>query len=239
MTIYFRRNDMKKRYSRIEVFVMVCLVIITISIGHDCPDPVLKCPDKMHRLEFDKYIVEKAPLHLCKGTYVWYYPMKTEEDITAWQAIKNRQSVTSPKRTPTFDDLLDAIEQVESGGDPNAVCPDGCCIGAYQISAIYFDDVNRLARLLNSDHADFPYTDRWNKDYSRAMTRFYIKWYGYGKTFEDMARIHHGGPDGWRDDPQWFVRNRDYTVNEAIDKIVNCQEYWFKVEERMEAPKNK
>ena len=39
----------------------------------------------------------------------------------------------------TFDDLLDAIEWVESKGDPAAIGDGGDAVGAYQIHKIYVD----------------------------------------------------------------------------------------------------
>lgn len=78
----------------------------------------------------------------------------------------------------TFEDLLDAIEQEESGGDPNAVCPKGCCVGAYQITKIYIDDCNRILRLMNfPDH--YTYKDRWDRDKSRFMTNIVTVHYAY------------------------------------------------------------
>jgi hypothetical protein len=113
----------------------------------------------------------------------------------------------------TFDDLLDAIEQVESGGDPNAIGTDGE-IGSFQITKIYVDDVNRI---LGGNI--YSYDDRRNKDKSRNMVCIYIDyWAGIAvssfmldnwamknlfeelnyKQFEIGARIHNGGPNGWK-----------------------------------------
>ncbi len=139
----------------------------------------------------------------------------------------------------TFDDLLDAIEWVESKGDAWAVGKDGE-VGAYQIKKIYVDDVNRI---LSADGKSgrFAYRDRLNKVHSRTMTRIYVCHYSYltvawtRKRVEEMARIHNGGPDGWRNDPHWFVRNRDCTLEQAKRKIANTKAYWEKVKARMEA----
>jgi hypothetical protein len=146
---------------------------------------------------------------------------------------------------PTFDDLLDAICWVESGCNANTLGDSGRAVGAYQITKAYVDDVNRI---LGEDR--YKYADRWDAVKSREMVRRYTGFYyghylintGRFKTsgtatpanFEVMARIHNAGPDGWRDDPQWFVWNRGYTLNEAIDKIVNAKEFWYKVETRIE-----
>lgn len=187
---------------------------------------------------------------------------------------------------PTFEDLLDAIEWVESRGDANAVGDwvdwhkigfnpnrDGACIigngprlteikveedgwyrrdaravGAYQLSEIYVDDLNRIFDWF-AYRVKFDYEDRWDWFKSRLMVKRYIWYYGtktgldltldqYDNLTETaceyMARIHNGGPDGWRDDPQWFVRNRGYTLEQAEKKIENTKAYWQKVKARME-----
>ncbi len=135
--------------------------------------------------------------------------------------------------SPTFDDLLDAIEFVESGGDSNAVGDNGNAIGAYQIHKIYVDDLNRI---LKGTLFSYTYEDRWDREKSRGMTSIYITHYGIGivtpltqSMLETMARIHNSGPDGWRNDPEWFVRNRGYTKERAEKKIANSKEYWLKV----------
>lgn len=121
-----------------------------------------------------------------------------------------------PIPEPAFDDLLDAIEQVESGGDANAV---GDCqeVGPYQLTKIYVDDVNEIL-----GKNEYTYDDRWDRDKSREMVTIYLHWYheigGYiseNKRFEAMSRIHNGGPDGYK---------KPSTIP-----------YWLKVKERLEA----
>ncbi len=131
----------------------------------------------------------------------------------------------------TIEDLLDAIEQVESRGDPNAVCPDGCCIGAYQLTKDCVDDVNK-----SWGCEKFTYEDRLDKEISRTIAWSYMLHYvplAYD-TLESRARIHNSGPDGWRNDPRWFVRNRGYTLEDAVTKINNSIAYWELVKSAME-----
>ena len=134
---------------------------------------------------------------------------------------------------PSFEDLLDAIEWVESKGHADAKgdlvsipCPDGIqgclifhqeyqAVGAFQIHKIYVDDVNRIQRLQGGNKRWFIYQERWNKKASREMVTIYLK--HYGGTFEEMARKHNGGPDG---------HNKPSTVA-----------YWKKVKARMEESK--
>jgi hypothetical protein len=127
----------------------------------------------------------------------------------------------------TFDDLLDAIEWVESKGDANAIGDGGDAVGAYQIHKIYVDDVNRILRILlrgNKGIRLATYEHRSDKELSRYMTSLYIQFYGamavgdidYNsvKFMEAAARIHNGGPKG------------------HLKK--STEAYWAKVKARME-----
>ncbi len=133
-------------------------------------------------------------------------------------------------------------------------------VGAYQLTKIYVDDVNRILVIwwkslnkifenynklhpdpnnIKSVHSDpYTYEDRWDRDYSRFMTEVYLTYYApldnsMDINLEATARIHNGGPDGWRNDPQWFVRNRGYKLKEAEKKIENTRAYWQKIKERL------
>ncbi len=111
------------------------------------------------------------------------------------------------KPAQSFDDLLDAIEWVESKGDPWPVGDDGNAVGAYQIHKIYVDDVNRIIQkdgVGRIKNLRFTYADRTNKKQSRMMVWIYLN--HYGGTFEEMARKHNGGPNGHNKDctkPYW------------------------------------
>lgn len=103
--------------------------------------------------------------------------------------------------------LLNAIARVESNNNPRAEGDrdkngNPRAIGMYQIWKIYVDDVNRMSS------KKFTYEDRWDARKSREMVRIYIAFYsrhykrttGREATVEVMARIHNGGPSGWRKD---------------------------------------
>lgn len=89
---------------------------------------------------------------------------------------------------------------VESNKRVIAIGDGGNAHGAYQIHKIYVDDVNRIAG------THYTYKDRTDKQKSREMVRLYLAYYGnlYVKdtkkriTDEVLARIHNGGPYGWR-----------------------------------------
>ena len=105
--------------------------------------------------------------------------------------------------------LLEAIAEVESG---NVRTSDN----VYQIQRVYLDD---LGRVYGCHFADEVMTDRHA---SEQVMLAYLEYYGEryalrtGRqpTSEVLARIHNGGPNGWR---------KDSTL-----------EYWRKVKAAME-----
>ena len=86
------------------------------------------------------------------------------------------------------NDLLNAIAEVESGDEADAVGDNGKAVGAYQIWKIYVDDVNRISK------KNYTYEDRKSKKKSREMVKIFLN--HYGGTTEEMARKHNGGPKG-------------------------------------------
>ena len=109
---------------------------------------------------------------------------------------------TISKGVEVSDNLLNAICDAESHGNVNAVGDNGKAIGAFQIHKIYVDDVN------NFSSVKYTYEDRKNKEKSKAIVKAYLEHYGknYEKktgkkaTNEVLARIHNGGPNGWKKD---------------------------------------
>ena len=87
--------------------------------------------------------------------------------------------------------LLDAIRQVESGGDCTLIGDGGKAIGPYQIHREYWRDAVEFDKTLGGT-----YQDCKREDYARRVVRAYLKRYGKGKTDDQMARIHNGGPSG-------------------------------------------
>jgi hypothetical protein len=94
----------------------------------------------------------------------------------------------------TVDDLLDAIEQVESGGDVNAVGDGGRAIGPMQIHRVYWLDAKMPGR----------YEQVKYRRYARqTVLRYWHRYAGKALTdgdWETLARTHNGGPQGARKD---------------------------------------
>ncbi len=160
-------------------------------------------------------------LYLCYLGYESFSITLIKRSTTAPAA----QTQAPDTNMPTFDDLLDAIEWVESRGDVNAVGDyvllvesDGFApewgiykaVGSFQLHEIYVDDI---CRILGKNK--YTYADRWDRDKSRKMTEIYIMYYAGIRTnvsytteqwYETMARIHNGGPDGYKKEstkPYW------------------------------------
>ncbi len=116
--------------------------------------------------------------------------------------------------------LLMVLVQIESGGDHAAVGDRNMTNKAYgilQIRKPYLDDVNRVY------HTSLTMDDvRKSQLVSRWVAIHYLKHYGKryqrltGKvpTYEIYARIHNGGPNGWK---------RDSTVKywQKFNKVMN------------------
>ena len=94
--------------------------------------------------------------------------------------------------------LLPALIQVESSGIDSAVGDNGRAVGCLQLWQIYVRDVNRIAG------TDYVYDDRYDRKKSIEMTKIYLRHYGSEKrlghkpTLQDLARIHNGGPNGYK-----------------------------------------
>ena len=98
----------------------------------------------------------------------------------------------------TLEDLYAAIRIVESNGNPDAVGDHGQAIGCYQIWRDYWQDATEFSNIGGS------YNDCFNCDYAHEIVIAYMNRYATEDrlkrpvTFEDIARIHNGGPNGYR-----------------------------------------
>ena len=96
--------------------------------------------------------------------------------------------------------LFAAMRQVESFDGREPIGDKGRSRGVYHIQACYLADVNRVYG------TRFTLNDRDNPVKAHQIVRLYLAHYGrvYTKvtgkpvTCEILARIHNGGPEGWR-----------------------------------------
>jgi hypothetical protein len=89
--------------------------------------------------------------------------------------------------------LLDAIRQVESGGDCSLIGDHGKAIGSYQIHEPYWRDAVQADPSIGGT-----YQDCRDEQYARQVVKAYLHRYGRGRTDAELARIHNGGPSGHR-----------------------------------------
>ncbi len=102
------------------------------------------------------------------------------------------------------------LKKVESGGDTSAIGDKNLtnqAYGAYQIRKPYYDDAVRFNSSL-SQEGSFPESvmGAGSEAYSEKVIESYMGGYaterrlGRQPTDEDIARIHNGGPNGYKYD---------------------------------------
>jgi hypothetical protein len=112
--------------------------------------------------------------------------------IVLWAGIGQAAQVT--------EEFLDALEHIESNGDPNAIGDSGRAVGAYQIWKIYVAEANRILRL-----PVFGPEDRRDREASRYMTRVVLThWARYHERhgrkigYAELASLHRHPCAAWR-----------------------------------------
>ena len=109
-------------------------------------------------------------------------------------SIHNRFMIFDSPPGRDVIDILNAIVQVESGGDPTAHAKGEDAVGILQIRKCMVDDVNRILTRQGISKR-FTYMDRWDILKSYEMFNIFCDYYGL-TTAEEMARCWNGGPRG-------------------------------------------
>lgn len=95
-----------------------------------------------------------------------------------------------------FFTVAKAMMYVESRGDPQAIGDGGKAIGVFQIHRAYWADGTRFLGV------SWPYSDAKDPAKAIAVVQAYTKHYaavhGRSWTAEIIAKIHNGGPLGWK-----------------------------------------
>lgn len=100
--------------------------------------------------------------------------------------------------TINIANLIDALIQVESNGNPYAISSDSTCVGVLQIKKIVVDDCNEYL-LMKGKKNKFNYEDRFNKEKSIEMFLLIQERYCNFKPersntyIEHMIRLWNGG----------------------------------------------
>ena len=102
-------------------------------------------------------------------------------------------------------DLLNRMLCVESGGDICAIGDNGRSLGPYQIMESYYKDaVEHDPSLKDGGYTYNNVAGPGGKEYSERVLEAYMDRYatvkrlGREPTNEDIARIHNGGPNGYK-----------------------------------------
>lgn len=94
--------------------------------------------------------------------------------------------------------LILALIAVESNGNDLAIGDGGLAYGALQIHACYVADANEFAK------EDWTHEDAFDREEAIKIFMAYMDRYATEKrlgrrvTIEDIARIHNGGPNGYK-----------------------------------------
>ena len=97
-----------------------------------------------------------------------------------------------------INDVLSAIRIVESNDNSDAVGDNGNAIGVYQIWRSYHKDAVEFSNIGGN------YRDCFDPHYADLIIRAYMQRYavrrrvGRPVTQQDIARIHNGGPNGYK-----------------------------------------
>lgn len=99
------------------------------------------------------------------------------------------------------DKLINTLIQIESSGDDKDVGDSGKAYGCLQIHKEYVDDVNK------NYNTTYTHKDAFDRKKAIDITKRYLAHYGayYYKltgqmpTAEVFAKMHNGGPKGWKE----------------------------------------
>ena len=98
----------------------------------------------------------------------------------------------------TYLTLLLVLIKIESGGNDFAIGDDGKAYGCLQMHAAYVQDAAEYAG------KDWIHEDAFQRDVAIQIFQAYMARYateerlGRKPTIEDIARIHNGGPNGYK-----------------------------------------
>lgn len=109
-------------------------------------------------------------------------------------SLYTKYQIFDSKPAGDFLDILNAIIQVESRGNPKAHAQSEDAVGILQIRKCMVDDINRILKKRGA-LLRYTYNDRWDEDKSIEMFDIFCTYYGLN-TAEEMARCWNGGPRG-------------------------------------------
>lgn len=137
-------------------------------------------------------------------------PIKNQAHLVQSKLSELALRGKTPLETRKF---LDALRQVESQGNDKAVGDYGNAIGGYQVWRDYWQDAVDYDKTIGGK-----YENCFNRNYAERVVVAYLNRYApEGASWETLARIHNGGPKGY--------------------KIKATEKYWQKVKRELEKQK--
>ena len=109
--------------------------------------------------------------------------------------------------TISDEDLIEAIMEVESNGNPNAYNEGSGATGCMQIMPIMVNEVNRICKLTKTDLYFYP-KDRWDCDKSKEMFMIWKNYHHENSDAETISRHWWGGPKYGEEDCSEFYWDR-------------------------------
>lgn len=107
-----------------------------------------------------------------------------------------KQSTESVEKSPSnWDGIINAIIQVESGGDKNA--QHGASLGILQITPVLVQECNKILKKKGSKKK-FTLSDRLNVGKSKEMFIIIMEEYNKSKSAIEACRIWNGGVNSKR-----------------------------------------
>jgi|TARA_Y100000052_G_scaffold17861_1_gene17467 hypothetical protein len=122
----------------------------------------------------------------------------------------------------TLISLILVLIQIESGGDNLAVGDNGLAYGCLQMHKAYVQDAAEYAG------RDWKHEDAFDRETSIDIFIAYASRYateeriGRPVSLQDIARIHHGGPNGWKKEStiEYWKRARALLVEEKTPLLI-------------------
>ena len=138
--------------------------------------------------------------------------------LTIFLSVGGTDLTTLDVKREEIRPLLNALAVVESNNNDDAIGDAGKAIGRYQIWEIYWHDALEFCPSLKGEYQDVK-----SQEYAERVITAYLMRYAKGavesKDFERLARIHNGGPKGYK--------------KKATLK------YWNRVRKNLEVPKRR
>lgn len=109
-------------------------------------------------------------------------------------------SLNAKTSNETFDwtEVINAIINVESNGNPNAVNGNGSCVGILQITKVLVKECNNILREMKSPKR-YTLSDRKNPMKSKEMFTLYQRKYNPSNNVDDGIRMWNCGISARKD----------------------------------------